>query len=220
MGKYEIPELNKTSFTCEQCQTYSKHNWEKYKINGSYERKEIVSYYADDSMNLLFCTCEACGNFSLWLDEKQIYPLASNIVAPNEDMPKEVKVLYNEARDVYKISPKSSAALLRLAIQVLCKELGEPGKNINTDIGNLVQKGLDPSVQQMLDSIRIIGNEAVHPGEIKIDENPELVAILFYFINHIVYSKYTKQKEIDEIYSMLPQEKLDAIEARDSQKKS
>lgn len=220
MGKYETPELKKTAFTCGQCQTYSKHNWNEYYISKNDNKIPFISNgFHSEKTALNICICEACGRYSLWLDGKQIYPLVSNIIAPNEDMPEQVKALYNEARDVYKISPKSSAALLRLAVQVLCEELGEPGKNINTDIGNLVQKGLDPSVQKMLDSIRIIGNEAVHPGEIQLDEKPDLVSVLFYFINHIVYSKYTKQKEIDEIYSMLPQEKLDAIEARDSQKK-
>jgi hypothetical protein len=44
--------------------------------------------------------------------------------------------------------------------------LGESGKNLNTDIGNLVKEGLSVDIQQALDSLRVIGNESVHPGEL------------------------------------------------------
>lgn len=217
MGKYEVPELNKTSFTCGQCQTYSKHNWGGFHITkNSNQMPFIKSGDIYKIPNFYICICEACGQFSLWLNGKQIYPLVSNIIAPNEDMPKKVKDLYNEARDVYKISIKSSAALLRLGVQILCKELGEQGKNINTDIGNLVKKGLDPSVQKIFDVIRVTGNNAVHPGEIQLDEKPELVAILFEYINIIIDEFYTKPKKIAESYNTLPEGIRKAIEKRDA----
>ena len=57
-------------------------------------------------------------------------------------MPNAVSADYEEARAVYQDSPRSSAALLRLAIQKLCMELGQPGKNLNADIGELVNQGL------------------------------------------------------------------------------
>ncbi|WP_424033423.1 DUF4145 domain-containing protein [Methylocella sp.] len=49
-------------------------------------------------------------------------------------------------------------------MQKLCVELGEKGKNIDDDIANLVKKGLSPELQQALDILRVIGNEAVHHG--------------------------------------------------------
>ncbi len=50
----------------------------------------------------------------------------------NEDIRRD----YDEAAKVLALSPRGAAALLRLAIRKLCKELGEPGKNINEDIGS------------------------------------------------------------------------------------
>src|SRR5258708_22812888 len=93
------------------------------------------------------------------------------------DMPEDVADDYNEARAIFVSSPRSSAALLRLALQKLCKHLGEPGKDLNTDIGALVAKGLPTQIQQALDVIRVIGNNAVHPGQIDIREEKELVLI-------------------------------------------
>ncbi len=105
--------------------------------------------------------------------------------------------------------------MLRLAIQKLCKVLGEPGKDINTDIKNLVVKGLPSKVQEALDSVRVIGNEAVHPGELNLNDNREIAKKLFKLVNFIATKLISQPKEIDELHSSLPENKLDGIKRRD-----
>ena len=113
------------------------------------------------------------------------------------------------------VSPRGAAALLRLCIQKLCKQLGEPGKNINDDIKSLVSKGLDPRVQQMMDALRIFGNNAVHPGEIDLRDDRELADKLFLLVNMIAEIMITQPKAISEIYSRIGPNQLAAIEKRD-----
>lgn len=105
--------------------------------------------------------------------------------------------------------------MLRLAIQVICKELGEKGKNINDDIANLVKKGLSVQIQQSLDVIRVVGNNAVHPGQIDIDEDETLISTLFEILNFIVNQMITQPKKINDLYAQLPQNVRDSIEKRD-----
>jgi hypothetical protein len=151
---------------------------------------------------------------------KQIIAKLDNeaLPVPHEDMPENVKIDYEEARDVFPYSSRSAAALLRLAVQRLCKELGEKGKNLDTDIGNLVAKGLPPHIQQALDIVRVIGNEAVHPGVINVRDNPEIAMGLFGLVNEIVENQLgssSKKKRIQEIYEKLPESQRNHIKNRD-----
>lgn len=142
---------------------------------------------------------------------------------PHEDMPESVRIDYKEARDVFPYSARSAAALLRLAIQKLCKELGEKGKKLNADIGNLVKKGLPIHIQQALDIVRVIGNEAVHPGVINVRDNPEIAMDLFGLVNEIVEDRIgstSKKMRIQEKYNRLPESKREQIEKRDKDRLS
>jgi hypothetical protein len=96
--------------------------------------------------------------------------------------------------------------------------LGEPGKNINDDIAALVKNGLSPRVQMSLDIVRVIGNEAVHPGEIDLRDSPEIAISLCSLINVIADAMITQPKEIDALYATLPSEKLEQIDKRDGKK--
>lgn len=210
---YIKPELDKEIFTCSFCGGNNQHTWSYYYrySNTLYQKNP----YLEKENILKISVCTVCKNFTLWLDGKQIYPLSSGIEEPNIDMPENIKKLYLEARDVYPISKKSSAALLRLALQLLCKNLGEKGENINNDIANLVKKGLPEVIQKALDTLRITGNQAVHPGELNLEENIELVESLFWILNFIVDETYSKKKKINELYNKLPKNLLNAIEKRD-----
>ena len=147
-----------------------------------------------------------------------IYPLCATAELPSEDLPEDIQHDFEEARRIANLSPRGAAALLRLALQKLCVHLGESGKNINSDVASLVAKGLPPKVQQALDSVRVIGNEAVHPGTLDLKDDQETVQNLFRLINFIAHKMITEPREIDEIYSGLPANKLADIAKRDSSK--
>ena len=105
--------------------------------------------------------------------------------------------------------------MLRLAIQKLCIDLGEKGKDLNEGIGNLVKKGLPSLVQKSLDAVRVIGNEAVHPGTLDLKDDRDTATTLFKLVNIIAEQMISNQKHVDEIYSKLPEGKRQAIEERD-----
>lgn len=200
------PGLMNRAFHCPFCGVYAAQTW------GS-AWQDRGGMFCLDGMNA--AVCGLCGEASLWVEDRMIYPLQKQGEPPHGDMPGDVLVIYNEARDVAPISRKSAAGLLRLALQMLVDEL-EPGRGtIDNKIGALVQKGLDPQVQKMMDVLRVVGNESVHPGQIDLEADGDFVPALFNVLNIIVEQVIARPKHIDELYAMLPEGKRDAIDRRD-----
>ncbi len=206
--KYIQPEVFKESFTCPHCGVLAKQDWDA--------RSFQFQNYGDDNMNKLrTATCQHCKNTSVWILDKMFYPETGSAPFPNSEMPESVKKLYIEAASIMNKSPKGAAALLRLSIQLLCKELGESGKNINSDIKELVKKGLPVIVQQSLDIVRVTGNDAVHPGQIDTDDI-NIVNKLFDLVNVIIEYMIALPKKVSGLYETLPDEKKKGINKRDN----
>lgn len=211
--------LGQVSFHCPHCGVLSEQTWsnnihchyEGLLANGSRGNTQYVL------KNILTSKCSHCKQISMWVAEKIVYPLTGNVEMANPDLPDDIKNDYNEAKDIVNISPRGSAALLRLAVQKLCIHLGEKGTNINDDIKSLVKKGLPPTMQQALDSVRVIGNNAVHPGTIDLNDNIEIAYALFGFVNIICETLVSQPKKVKEYYEKhIPMNIRTAIEKRDS----
>ena len=168
--------------------------------------------------NIHLSQCFHCSKFGVWIGESLLFPNKKFGLAPNRDLPNNIRRDFEEARSIVDQSPRGAAALLRLAMQKLCKHLGEKGKKIDEDIGSLVKKGLDPLVQQALDIVRVIGNEAVHPGTIDLDDDRETALHLFLLVNSIADQMISNPNKIREMYSNLPEDKRKGIENRDKTK--
>ena len=146
-----------------------------------------------------------------------VYPDSSPAPIPNPDLPKEIQADYNEARSIISRSPRGACALLRLCVQKLCGFLGESGKDINADIAALVKNGLNQKIQKSLDIVRVIGNEAVHPGQIDLRDQPETAAQLCNLLNVIADAMITQPAAIESLYASLPDSKLEQIKRRDKE---
>lgn len=182
-----------------------------------WEDKEHA-FYAFDLCNVSVSQCFNCKALSLWIYDRLVYPRVGDAPPANPDLSPDIRRDYDEAGSILDQSPRGAAALLRLAIQKLCIELGYPGKNLNDDIAALVEAGLDPQVQQALDSVRVIGNHAVHPGQIGLRDDRATAELLFGLLNLIVEKLVTLPKRVAEVYGKLPDRDRQAIARRDGAK--
>ncbi|WP_345977991.1 DUF4145 domain-containing protein [Sulfurimonas sp. HSL3-7] len=205
MHKIVPPSFNAKSFNCPHCHAYSHQIWR--------DIWDSTNTYVN-GLNIVYCS--HCKKYSLWLNEKMIYPETTGIQPPNTDLEQEIIDDYLEASSIVNKSPRGAVALLRLAIQKLCKQLGEEGKNINNDIASLVKKGLPVTIQKALDIVRVVGNDAVHPGQIDLKDDQEIANKLFDLINIIAHTMITQPKEIAALYETLPEAKKEGIEKRDN----
>lgn len=220
MGDYIEAEYAKTVYTCPHCGIVSQMHWSHMYAIIKEDGDFLLSYddnldYIDYEDEIDVVACSACNNIQIWINRNMIFPLSTNLPLANTNMPESVRQVYDEAKEIYSKSPRASAALLRLGLQNLCKDLGEKGDNINDDIKSLVKKGLPSSVQKALDSIRVIGNNAVHPGTIDLNDESNVARTLFEILNFIIEKMITEPKKIDEIYDLLPEGAKQQIKKRD-----
>ncbi|WLP66610.1 DUF4145 domain-containing protein [Bacillus thuringiensis] len=151
------------------------------------EQKYLV--FSPTEWHIDMSVCTICSEYLLWKDEHVIYPNCHFIEDPGADMPEEVKNLYNEARAVVNLSPKSACALLRLAVEkLLIVGLECPPRNsVNDNIKFLKRDGkLSQPIEKALNAVRLVGNAAVHAGKIDLDDKPEYAYTLFGLLNYIV----------------------------------
>ena len=226
MLKYVPPEYKSDGFNCPYCDAYAKQTWA---LLGGSERSwralDTENPYIDNDWDIIYidgtlvCVslCAKCENATLWLDEKIIYPTARMGPPVNSDLPDNVKEIYEEASAIAGLSARAACALLRLAIEMLLKDLGflKEKRNINDSIGELVRAGVDQRVQQLLDVVRVTGNNAVHAGTIDFNDFTD-VSILFNLINNIAGTLITQRKQISGMFDNLPEEDKNRIKRRDS----
>ena len=121
---YVSPECWKDAFNCPNCKVYSTHIW--HRVQG-----RISNAPTSDLDDIYSASrCYHCDHIMLWRDEKIIDPEHTIAPEPDDNLSKDIQRDYDEAASILQKSPRAAAALLRLCIQKLCKELGEPGKNM------------------------------------------------------------------------------------------
>jgi hypothetical protein len=172
-------------------------------------------YNAKELDNLWLSECYTCKKMAVWIRESLVFPNNRTGPDPNVDIPTDIARDYDEARSILNFSPRGSAALLRLCIQKICWHLGCDQKNtLDQNIAELVEQNLDIRIQQALDVVRVVGNNAVHPGTIDLKDDYETAQQLFKLVNLIAEVMITQPKHVKDMYESLPEGVREAIEKR------
>ncbi len=197
--KYRKPAHMIKNFNCPHCGHYATQEWKRWEPK------------------LTTAQCNICKEHSIWRGGYLVYPLTSSVPKAKNNMPDDVKELYEEARQVHVYSPRAAAVLLRVATERLTVYLGETEGKLNTRIKNLETKErLDPIIIRSLHILRVTGNEGAHDGLLKLTgaEGAKAVDNLFFAINYLVEKIITDPARINKIYGELPPNKLDGIKNR------
>ena len=179
MAQHSPPSITETAFDCPHCGAFTTQYWFDLHAGRLGEKQRTPQFPGDTSYlqvgNLFLSRCYNCKKVAVWVHQNLVFPserLGAQPNPDNPDLPETVLHDFEEARAILNFSPRGAAALLRLCLQKLCLFFGEKGQSIDDDIASLVAKGLSPLVQKALDVVRVIGNEAVHPGTIDLKGRP------------------------------------------------
>lgn len=236
---YTAPEFRKAAFNCPHCGAYAHQTWSQ----AAKQDGDGGTHFRPATGHFFFSCCAHCANDSVWHYPQQrplprfvternpklkaaieesnsarlVYPSKATGSLPSADLPPDIRTDFLEARTIAAESPRGAAALLRLCIQKLCLHLGENGTDLNSAIGKLVARGLPSKIQMALDTVRVIGNNAVHPGEIDLKDDLNTVLQLLELVNIIAEVMIGHPKRIEALYekTLSPGQKAQ-VQSRDA----
>ena len=139
-----------------------------------------------EAAGLRLSFCGECERYAVWRDTELLWPQRPDAPRALRDMPATVRADFDEALAVFERSPRAAAALLRLALRRLCRELGLPGRRIDDDLAALLRAGLPEPVVVSLREARAAGADAVPPGLLDERDGREVALALFTALNRIV----------------------------------
>jgi hypothetical protein len=204
---YIQPAYRLSPFNCPFCHALAPMHWGDVYVRTDPGRVPDWTHMA---------ICENCKRNTIWYEEVLVFPAVITVDDPNPDAPEAVKADYMEAATILAASPRGAAALLRLAIQKLCDHLVDGRGNLNAKIGTLVEQGLNRKIQQALDIVRVIGNEAVHPGQLDLRDDIATATQLFELVNIITDQTISEPARVDAMFNALPETQRQQIEQRDN----
>lgn len=216
-GELVPPAVDKAAFHCPWCGVLAAQQWNDLHFSTSGGARTYGS--------AKFATCTNCQRRTYWVDMSEreqlaryrmLKPLGHAGPSPHIDMPNDVKTDFEEARGILTLSPRGACALLRLAAQKLVDDLEPGGGDLSQKIGRLVQKGLPVQAQQAIDLLRVIGNNAVHPGEMDLRDDTDTATGLLNVLNFIVQDRIAQPKAIQKMFGSVPQAAREGIENRGS----
>lgn len=113
-------------------------------------------------------------------------------------VPGEVKSAFEAALKVKNIDRDICLLSLRRVLEAICKEQGAKGKDLDSMIKNLLEKGTLPIIME--DAcwiIRQLGNNAAHAGEIRVYKSD--VEQTIDFLKTIIHYLYTLPKQMEQL---------------------
>jgi Domain of unknown function (DUF4145) len=199
------PAVPAAALECTFCGVFAPHLW-----------TNLVSLDASACLvksPLWSAVCSNCRLPSYWLEgvdelePRLLWPGQLLGAPPHKAMPEDVRDEYAEARAVAPRSPRAAAALLRLALAKLMSHVGQRGRFLTDGVKTLVQRGgIDPRVEQALEALRAVGDGALPPGQISLEDDEATVQALCGVLNLLVEELIEAPRRRDAVYAALPHE--------------
>ncbi len=180
----------------------------------------LILRYQLGEWDYLVYRCTTCGKITLTLYEnyssctRDIEDVLNNINNYTNDqivlypssgeiplsIPSNISSTYKEAISIKGKSPNGFAGLIRKSLEYVLQEQNAEGKTLYERINDLAKKNiLPPTIIDMSDLIRIIGNIGVHAGSEDVTkEQTDLIDKFFNLILEYVYVAPAKVKELQE----------------------
>ena len=198
----------------EEAERDRKLKWAEQMASGRPFLEVHREYRNRDVQNVSISFCFNCNEMCLWVYDQLVWPRRAGDPEPKLHAPPNVRRECEEATQTLEASPRGAAALLRLAIEKLCKELGVSGESVKDDIALFVREDVDARVQKVLDAARIIESNAVRPGQIGLGNDRATAETLSGLVNLICEKMIMEPRHLQAVYTKLQEGAGNAMEQR------
>lgn len=224
------PAVDAARFVCPRCNSFAAQKWLDLKyetfdtFNGTrwIDARDIM--YAGQVVESVENThqapqwrmseCASCEHRCVWRGDTLVYPRSSPAPIPSEDMPPEVRELYDEASAVAAVSKRAGAAFARATLERLLKLL-DPDAAKQSRLDDYIARTIprvNVATGRLLTLIRHVGNKSLHvedaPDDAVVlllsDDDIELLPVLFQTINDVVEELITKPNQAALLYDAVP----------------
>jgi hypothetical protein len=198
----------------EEAQRDRKLKWVEQMASGRPFLEVHREFRSRDVQNVSISYCFNCNEMCLWVYDQLIWPRREGFPEPKLHAPPNVRRESEEASQTLEASPRGAAALLRIAIEKLCKELGVSGENLKDDMAFFVREDVDARVQRVLDAAQIIESNAMRPGQIGLGEDRATAETLSGLVNLICEKMIMEPRHLQEVYTKVREDARTAMEQR------
>jgi len=194
-------QLSKQVYTCFHCgntgllKYIGKTGWKTEDVQFN-EYDEICNYILIEHEDWFAYSCPVCKK-PILISEYQFdadstaYPIVTiqypSLSISKEGVPNDIYSAYEAAVKTKGIDFSICLLSLRRVLEMICKDKGANGKNLESMIADLVQKKeLSPMMDDACWIIRQLGNDAAHADKIKVYQY-EIEQVIKYLANIIDY---------------------------------
>ena len=209
-----VKTLTFSNGNLEEAERDRKLKWAEQLASGRPFLEVHREFRSRDVQNVSISYCFSCNEMCLWVYDQLVWPKRAGGSEPKPVAPPNVRPECEETSQTLEASPRGAAALLRLAIEKLCKELGVSGESLNDDIAFFVREDVDARVQKVLDAARIIESNAVRPVQIGLGDDRATAETLAGLVNLICEKMIMEPRHLQAVYTKLREDAQTAMEQR------
>lgn len=180
-----IPNIGSRRFICPHCDILNDQLHDTV-------TSDVIPFCQEFSLSM----CAGCQQHMVWRKDVPIYPVIAHyamVLTPDQArrVPDIIVADLREAAQIFALSPRSSFALLQIALHKLCVLLGGTGQDISADLHLLAATAQIPSsIPIVLVAQGQMGQWMHTPGHISLDDNTEpirsLALLLFHELSAII----------------------------------
>jgi hypothetical protein len=190
---------------CDHCNNLTPHELVvEHKVSRLFD--EVEGRDVIETFQYYLFKCMTCLDISLlggFEPELPFAPTQAPVLYPHtselhHSVPERIRGVYSEAARIRRQAPNAFAGQIRRALEAVCRDQHAQGRGLVAQLAFLANKGtIPPTLAEMTDLIRRLGNVGVHDKETEVDVwDAELIDEFFKSVVEYVYVAPSKVKRL------------------------